>query len=379
MIGQLDLTVLQVLWWLICSLVGALFIFMTFVQGGQTLLWTAPRDEEAKSLMINSLGRKWEIGFTTLVLFGGALFAAFPLFYASSFGGAYWVWILILLTFVVQAVSYEFRKKPANFLGARSHELFLFINGSVGLLLIGAAIGTFFTGSNFQLNDYNLVSWQHPLRGLEAAFSLFNLSLGIFLVFHARTLGALYLVNNLVHQELEDHLRKAALNNLLCSLPFLLYVLISLLFMTGFAVEPGTGIVFMESGKYLHNLLAMPVQGLGFLLAGLILVVLGVAMTRFTGSRSGIWAAGPGTVLVVLSLLFTAGYNNTAFYPSKFDLQSSLTIYNASSSQFTLTAMTYIALAVPFVIAYIAYVWRAMDTGKMSVSDISSDKGHDFY
>jgi cytochrome d ubiquinol oxidase subunit II len=227
MIGQLDHAVLQVIWWLICSLVGGLFIFMTFVQGGQTLLMTAPRDAEAKSLMINSLGRKWEIGFTTLVLFGGALFAAFPLFYASSFGGAYWVWILILLTFVVQAVSYEFRKKPGNFLGARTHEIFLFINGSVGLLLIGAAIGTFFTGSNFQLNDYNLVTWQHPLRGLEAAFSLFNLSLGLFLVFHARTLGSMYLVNNLIHEELEAHLRKAALNNLLCSLPFLLYVLIS--------------------------------------------------------------------------------------------------------------------------------------------------------
>ncbi len=379
MIGQLDLNTLQVLWWLICSLVGALFIFMTFVQGGQTLLLTIPKDEEAKSLMVNSLGRKWELGFTTLVLFGGALFAAFPLFYASSFGGAYWVWISILLTFILQAVSYEFRKKPGNFLGARTHEIFLFINGSVGLLLIGVAIGTFFTGSNFLLNDYNQVFWQHPLRGLEAAFSLFNLSFGLFLVFHARTLGAMYLVNNLVHQELETDLRKAALTNLIYSLPFLLYVLISLLVMSGFAVDPATGIISMESGKYLHNLLAMPVQGIGFLLVGLVLVVLGVAATRFTDKRSGIWAAGPGTVLVVLSLLFTAGYNNTAFYPSKFDLQSSLTIHNASSSHITLTAMSYIALAIPFVLAYIIYVWRAMDTGKLSASDISSDKGHDFY
>ncbi len=379
MIGQLDHSVLQVLWWLICSLVGALFIFMTFVQGGQTLLLTTTKDEKAKSLMVNSLGRKWELGFTTLVLFGGALFAAFPLFYASSFGGAYWVWILILLTFVLQAVSYEFRKKPNNPLGPRTHEVFLFINGSVGLLLIGAAIGTFFTGSNFQLNDYNLVSWQHPLRGLEAAFSLFNLSLGLFLVFHARTLGSMYLVNNLIHEDLEGSLRRAAVVNLICSLPFLLYVLGSLLTMDGFAVDPATGQVAMESYKYLHNLLAMPLQGLGFLLVGLVLVVLGVILTTFTTKRSGIWVAGPGTVLVVLALLFTAGYNNTAFYPSKFDLQSSLTIHNASSSHFTLTAMSYIALAVPFVLAYVAYVWRAMDMGKLSSSDISADKGHDFY
>ncbi len=379
MIGQLDLNVLQVIWWLICSLVGALFIFMTFVQGGQTLLLTAPKDEEAKNLMVNSLGRKWELGFTTLVLFGGALFAAFPLFYATSFGGAYWVWILILLTFVLQAVSYEFRRKPGNFLGSRTHEIFLFINGSLGLLLIGTAIGTFFTGANFLLNDYNLVTWQHPLRGLEAAFSMFNVSLGIFLVFHARTLASLYLVNNLIHPELEGHLRTASLNNLLCSLPFLLYVLISLLTMTGFAVDPATGLVNLEKGKYLHNLLAMPIHGSGFLLIGLVLVVLGVASARFTGKRSGIWMAGPGTVLVVLALLFTAGYNDTAFYPSLVDLQSSLTIRNASSSHFTLTAMSYIALAVPFVLAYIAYVWRAMDSGKMSASDISPDKGHDFY
>lgn len=379
MIGQLDLDVLQSIWWLICSLVGALFIFMSFVQGGQTLLLTAPKDEEARNLMVNSLGRKWEVGFTTLVLFGGALFAAFPLFYASSFGGAYWVWILILLTFVFQAVSYEFRRKPGNFLGPRLHELFLFVNGSVGLLLIGTAIGSFFTGSDFLLNDYNLVTWQHPLRGLEAALNLFNLSLGMFLVFHARTLGSLYLVNNLVHHELENHLRRASLVNLLCSLPFLLYVLVSLLFMTGFAVDPVTGTVSLVSGKYLHNLLAMPLHGIAFLLIGLALVLCGVFIARFTVRRSGIWAAGPGTVLVVLALLFTAGYNDTAFYPSRFDLQSSLTIHNASSSHFTLTTMSYIALAVPFVLAYIAYVWRVMDTGKMSENDISADKGHDFY
>ncbi len=193
MIGNLDITTLQDLWWLICSLLGALFIFLTFVQGGQTMLCSLAKSSEEKSLLVNSLGRKWELTFTTLVLFGGAMFAAFPLFYATSFGGAYWVWVLILFTFVIQAVSYEYRSKPGNLLGTSTYDMFLFINGTVGILLIGAAVGTFFTGSNFILNSMNQVTWQHPLRGLEAAFSFFNLSLGLFLVFHARTLGALYL------------------------------------------------------------------------------------------------------------------------------------------------------------------------------------------
>src|SRR5210317_2154232 len=214
MIGNLDIVILQQIWWIICSLVGALFLFLTFVQGGQTLLWQVARNETEKGLVINSLGRKWELTFTTLVLFGGALFAAFPKFYATSFGGAYWVWILILFTFIVQAVSYEFRKKPGNFFGAWTYELFLFINGSIGILLIGAAVGTFFTGSNFILNDYNQVTWTNPLRGLEAALSLFNLSLGLFLVFNARSLGAMYLTNNIDYSgfpEFEARVRKSCL------------------------------------------------------------------------------------------------------------------------------------------------------------------------
>jgi cytochrome d ubiquinol oxidase subunit II len=378
MIGSLELTQLQQIWWIIASLVGALFIFMTFVQGGQTLLFTLARNEEEKSLIINSLGRKWELTFTTLVLFGGALFAAFPLFYATSFGGAYWVWILILFTFIIQAVSYEYRKKPNNFLGARTYEIFLFINGSVGLLLIGAAIGTFFTGSNFLLNDYNFVKWQHPLRGLEAAFSLFNLALGLFLVFHARVLGALYLANNLNHPELVSRSQRAALINLLCALPFLLIVLGGLVTMDGYAVDPATGTVFMEPGKYLGNLLALPLN-LILLLAGLVLVVGGVFLARFKSSHRGIWLSGTGTVLVVLALLFLAGFNDTAFYPSKADLQSSLTIYNASSTHYTLTVMTYIALAVPLVLAYISHVWRSMDAGKMSLEDVKHDGHNEVY
>lgn len=377
MIGNLDTATLQQLWWILGAVVGSLFLFLNFVQGGQTLLWQVAKSDMEKSLVINSLGRKWELTFTTLVLFGGALFAAFPLFYATSFGGAYWVWILILFTFVVQAVSYEYRKKPNNFLGEKVYELFLFINGSVGILLIGAAVGTFFTGSNFTLNDYNQVTWTNPLRGLEAAFSLFNLSLGLFLVFNARVLGSMYLVNNIDFGglvEFEGRMRKAALVNLICALPFLLYVLVSLLLRTGFGFDDN-GVVSMVANKYLSNLLEMPIV-LGLLLAGLVLVILGVYLTAFTRSDKGIWFGGLGTVLVGLAVFFTAGFNNTPFYPSKADLQSSLTIYNASSSHFTLTCMTYVAMIIPVVLAYIAYVWKLMDAKKLGVDDITGKKAY---
>jgi cytochrome bd ubiquinol oxidase subunit II len=377
MIGSLDLATLQQIWWLLASVVGSLFLFLTFVQGGQSLLWQVAKSDTEKALVINSLGRKWELTFTTLVLFGGALFAAFPKFYATSFGGAYWVWILILFTFIVQAVSYEFRKKPGNFFGAWTYELFMFINGSVGILLIGAAVGTFFTGSNFTLNEYNQVTWTNPLRGLEAAFSVFNLSLGLFLVFNARVLGSMYLVNNIdfsTMPEFEKRLRKACFVNLLCALPFLLYVLISLLIMKGFGVD-SDGTVSLVAYKYLQNLLAMP-HVLVLLLAGLLLVVWGVILTGLKTSTKGIWFGGLGTVLVGLAVFFLAGYNNTPFYPSKFDLQSSLTIYNASSTHYTLTVMTYVALVIPFVLAYIAYVWKLMDAKKVGINDVTGDKAY---
>ena len=376
MIGNLDTATLQHLWWLLCSVVGSLFLFLTFVQGGQTLLWQIAKTDIEKDMVINSLGRKWELTFTTLVLFGGALFAAFPKFYATSFGGAYWVWMVILFTFIIQAVSYEYRKKPGNLLGARIYELFLFINGSLGILLIGAAIGTFFTGSNFVLNDYNLVKWTSSLRGLEAAFNFFNVSLGIFLVFHARTLGSLYLTNNLDFTgmpDFEKRVRTGALVNLLCGLPFLLYVLGMLAFMKGYAIDQDTGTLFMESGKYLHNLLAMPAVS-AMLAGGLVLVIAGVVLNAFSRSRAGIWLAGPGTVLTGLALLLTAGYNNTPFYPSKADLQSSLTIFNASSSHYTLTAMTYVAMVIPIVLAYIAWVWYLMDRGKLKAEDVTAQE-----
>jgi cytochrome d ubiquinol oxidase subunit II len=377
MISNLDYGTLQQIWWIICSLVGSLFLFLTFVQGGNTLLWQVAKNDVESALVMNSLGRKWEMTFTTLVLFGGALFAAFPKFYATSFGGAYWVWMLILFTFIVQAVSYEYRKKPGNLLGARVYESFLLINGTVGVLLIGAAVDTFFTGSNFTLNVYNQVSWTHPLRGLEAAFSLFNLSLGLFLVFNARVLGAMYLLNNINFSAMdlfEARLRKAVWINFLCALPFLLYVLISLLLMQGFGVDE-SGVVSMVANKYLSNLLAMPLV-LGLLLAGLVLVILAVLATAFKGSDKGIWPAGLGTVLVGLALFFTAGFNNTPFYPSVADLQSSLTIFNASSSPYTLMVMTYVALGIPFVLAYVVYVWRQMDSRKLAADEVGTHESY---
>ena len=376
MIGNLDYMTLQHLWWLLCSVVGALFLFLTFVQGGQSLLWQVAKTDTEKDLVINSLGRKWELTFTTLVLFGGALFASFPKFYSTSFGGAYWVWILILFTFIIQAVSYEYRRKPRNILGSKVYELFLFINGVVGILLIGAAVGTFFTGSHFQLNDYNFVTWTHPFRGLEAALSpsfssLFNISLGLFLVFNARTLGAMYLVNNIelsAVPDLETRLRQASWKNFVLSLPFCLFVVVSLLFMKGFGIVDEQGTIELVRFKYALNLFANPWM-LALLLAGLALVIYGAFKTAKTQSTAGIWFGGLGTVLVGLVVLMLPAYNNTAFYPSKVDLQSSLTIYNASSSPYTLKVMTYVALGIPFVLAYVAYVWWAMDRGKMTIED----------
>ncbi len=377
MIGNLDHATLQHIWWLLVSVIGSLFLFLTFVQGGQTLLWQVAKNDTEKSLVINSLGTKWELTFTTLVLFGGAFFAAFPLFYATSFGGAYWVWIAILFTFIVQAVSYEYRRKEGNLLGSRTYEFFLLLNGSVGILLVGAAVGTFFTGSNFVLNDYNQSTWTNPLRGLEAAFSLFNLSLGLFLVFNARVLGAMYLVNNINFSslpELEQRVRRSCLVSFICALPFLLYVLISLLIVDGYGFD-AEGTVSMVAHKYLLNLLSMP-WVLVMLLAGLLLVIWGVVLTSLKSGTRGIWFGGLGTVLVGLCVFFLAGYNNTAFYPSKVDLQSSLTIYNASSSHYTLTVMSYVAFVIPVVLAYISYVWKKMNFRQIGIDDVTGDKSY---
>ena len=378
MFGNLAHSQLQELWWIVVSLVGSLFVFMTFVQGGQCLLGSIAKTDRQKTLVINSLGRKWELTYTTLVLFGGAFFAAFPKFYATSFGGAYWVWIAILFTFTLQAVSYEFRKKEGNLLGSRVYEIFLFINGAFGILLIGAAVGTFFTGSSFQINAFNLGSWKHPLRGLEAAMVPFNLAMGLLLVFLARALGAMYLVNNIRHKGIEENARSAAFRNFLCLVPFLLYILYSLLTMQGFALDPATGVISLEKGKYFANLMAMPVVML-LLMAGILLIAGAAVITGYTDKRMGIWLAGPGTVFTCLAIFFLAGFNNTAFYPSIYDLQSSLTIYNASSSHYTLTAMSYIALAVPFVLAYIAWVWKLMDAKKIDASEFEGETAKELY
>ncbi len=382
MISNLDYATLQQLWWIICSIVGALFLFLTFVQGGQTLLWQVAKTDLEKSLVVTSLGRKWKMPFTTLVLFGGALFAAFPKFYATSFGGAYWVWILILFSFIVQAVSYEYRKKPDNLLGSWVYELFLFINGSVGVLLIGAAVGTFYTGSNFTLDLYNRVTWDYTLlginlRGLEAAFSFFNLSLGIFLVFNARYLGALYLLNSIdlsLTPDLEARLRKNAWQSFLIGLPFLLYVLVSLLLMKGFTIDY-SGTESIISYKYLSNILAMTYLPV-LLLAGIVLVLVGVVAASFKGSFKGIWFSGLGCIFVGLVVLCLPAFNNTPFYPSKLDLNSSLTIYNASSSMFTLKTMTYVAMGIPFVLGYVVYVWKLMDSKKLTKDEVINEESY---
>ena len=382
MIANLDYASLQQLWWIIISIVGSLFLFLTFVQGGQTLLWQVAETDIEKSLIVTSLGRKWEMTFTTLVLFGGALFAAFPKFYATSFGGAYWVWMIILFSFIVQAVSYEYRKKQNNLLGSGVYDFFLLLNGVIGVLLIGAAVGTFYTGSNFTLDMYNKVTWNYTLlginlRGLEAAFSLFNLSLGIFLVFNARVLGASYLLNSIdfsSNSGLESRLRKKVWNNFLISLPFLLYVLVSLVVMKGFSVDKA-GMVSLVPFKYLSNLLSMPYL-IVLLLAGILLVLYGVLINSFKNNNRGIWFNGLGTVFVGLVVLCLPAFNATAFYPSKLDLQSSLTIYNASSSMFTLTTMTYVAIGIPFILAYIVYVWKLMDAKKLSAEEVTNEKSY---
>ncbi|HKJ77912.1 MAG TPA: cytochrome d ubiquinol oxidase subunit II [Prolixibacteraceae bacterium] len=356
---------LQQYWWAIISVLAALFIFLTFVQGGQTLIYSIGKSESQKTILLNTLGLKWEITFTTLVTFGGAFFASFPLFYATSFGGAYWVWLAILAAFIVQAVSYEFRRKPANLLGAKTYEFLLVINGLLGTLLVGTAVGTFFNGAQFTLNDMNNVLWQTPTRGLEAVLTFHNVALGLAVFFLARVLGALYFILTIEHEGIVARSKKQLLYNSIAFLAFFLYFVIVLLLKDGFAVNPETGEVFMEEYKYLHNLVQMPLNAVLFLL-GVVGVLWGIASTLYLKSEKGFWFAGVGTVLVVFALFIIAGFNNTAFYPSNFDLQSSLTIQNASSSKFTLVAMSYVSLMIPFVMAYIIYFWRAMSRNKIT-------------
>jgi len=375
MFGDLALLTLQQYWFVIVSLLGAILVFLFFVQGGQTFLFRIGKTEAERTILVNSLGRKWEFTFTTLVTFGGAFFASFPLFYATSFGGAYWVWMLILFAFVIQAVSYEFRTKASNFLGQRVYENFLFINGLLGTFLVGVAVATFFSGSQFSLNEMNNVIWANRAHGLEAALNPFNLFLGLTVFFLARVLGLLYFMRTIDHEIILTRARKELPRN---AIPFLASFLIFttwLMLRKGYAVHPASGEVYMESFKYFHNLLALKSVQLMFPL-GVVAVLGGIALGLFSKGGNGIWLAGPGTVLVVFSLFMLAGFNNTAFYPSASDLQSSLTIENASSSHYTLVAMSWVSLFIPFVLAYIIVAWRALNKKKITEKEMKEEKTH---
>lgn len=367
---------LQSYWWVLVSLLGGLLVFLMFVQGANLHLGSRVLSESQKRLILNSTGRKWELTFTTLVTFGGAFFASFPLFYSTSFGGAYWVWVLLLITFVFQAVSYEFCHKKENLLGVQGFRIALMANGFLAPFLVGTAVGTFFTGSDFTVNKVAIAdasspvisTWGNGWHGLEALGQYHAVLLGCTLVFLTAILGALYILNNVNDDAVHAQMRRSIK---VSTAPFLLFFVIwavLLMLREGFAVD-GAGVVSMEPFKYLHNLLQMPVV-LGMLLVGVVLVVTGIIKGGWTSSCKGIWFAGAGTVLVVMAVFFLAGFNGTAYYPSCTDLQSSLTIANSSSSRFTLQVMFWVSLLIPFVVAYIAYAWHQMDRGKISSGDI---------
>lgn len=369
---------LQQYWWFIVSLLGGLLVFLMFVQGANTMIFSVGRTEEERAMLVNSTGRKWEFTFTTLVTFGGAFFASFPLFYSTSFGGAYWLWVLILVSFVFQAVSYEFQSKPGNLLGRNAFRTFLVINGYAGPFLIGAAVATFFTGSDFIVNKGAIGEglspvisrWGNGWHGLDALANPWNIVLGLAVVFLAKILGSLYMLNNIDDSDVSSRIRKRLLPQTVVFLVFFLAFVGHVLTRQGFAVT-ADGTVVMEAFKYWHNLIQMPAV-LVIFLAGVLAVLYGIVRTIACGGyRRGIWWAGAGTVLTVLSVFLLAGYNGTAYYPSVADLQSSLTISNSCSSYFTLKTMTYVSFIIPFVLAYIAYAWWAMDRKSVTKEEIS--------
>ncbi len=374
--GNLELITLQEYWWIIISLLGGLFVFIMFVQGGQTLIDKLSENETEKTMLINSIGRKWELGFTTLVLFGGALFAAFPLFYASSFGGAYWVWLAILFCFIIQAVSYEFRTKPNNFLGQKTYEMFLKINGNIGTFLLGVAISTFFSGSEFIVDSNNFVNWQNPLRGLEALLNPYNYLLGFALVYLAKISGALYYINNIDYEKIKDKaIQSIKINMILFLIPFLGFM-IWILIKDGYAVD-NEGFVSIERFKYLQNFIDMPIVSAMFLI-GVAMVIIAVFVTITFKKTCCIKTGGVGIVLTVMAVLLNVGLNNTSYYPSTIDLQSSLTIMNSSGSHYTLMTMSYVSLMVPFVLAYIVFAWYSMDKVKITKEEMESKDSHHY-
>ncbi|MBP6162999.1 MAG: cytochrome d ubiquinol oxidase subunit II [Aliarcobacter sp.] len=374
--GTLELITLQQYWWIIISLLGGLFVFIMFVQGGQTLIDKLSENEIEKTMLINSIGRKWELGFTTLVLFGGALFAAFPLFYATSFGGAYWVWLAILFCFIIQAVSYEFRTKPNNFLGQKTYEMFLKINGNIGTFLLGVAISTFFSGSEFIVDSNNFVNWQNPLRGLEALLNPYNYLLGFALVYLAKISGALYYINNIDYEKIKDKaIQSIKINMILFLIPFLGFMT-WILIKDGYAVDKN-GFVSIERFKYLQNFIDMPIVSAMFLI-GVAMVIIAVFVTITFKKTCCIKTGGVGIVLTVMAVLLNVGLNNTSYYPSTIDLQSSLTIMNSSGSHYTLMTMSYVSLMVPFVLAYIVFAWYSMDKVKITKEEMESKDSHHY-
>jgi len=369
---------LQHYWWFLVSLLGALLVFLLFVQGANTLIFNLGKTDNERRIVINSTGRKWEFTFTTLVVFGGGFFASFPLFYSTSFGGAYWLWMIILFSFVIQAVSYEFQNKIGNILGTKTFQVFLIINGFIAPLLLGGAVATFFNGSNFIVDKGNITEFAQPVisrwancsHGLDALLDIWNLVLGAAVFFLARALGSFYIINNVASNIINSRARRQVLLNSAIFLVLFLVFLTHILLKDGYAYDPQTGIITMESMKYLHNLLDMWYL-LIVLLVGVALLL--YAIIRTVGDKSytkGIWLAGVGVVLVVLVLLLCAGWNNTAYYPSNVDLQSSLTIANSSGSKFTLTAMSVVSLFIPFVLGYIFWAWRAIDKKQITEEEI---------
>ena len=371
---------LQHYWWFIISLLGGLLVFLLFVQGANSMIFQLGKTEEERRMLVNSTGRKWEFTFTTLVTFGGAFFASFPLFYSTSFGSAYWVWLLILFTFIIQAVSYEFQNKAGNLFGVRTFQIGLIINGILGPLLLGGAVATFFTGSNFIVEKGNITDFMQPVishwangsRGLDVLLNPWVVIFGISVVFLARILGTLYINNNVNDDIIRGRVRKQLLVNTVLFLLFFLPFLIVTLVGEGYAVNEA-GVIVMEPMKYLNNLLAMWPLAI-ILLAGVVLLLFGIVKTILKPEYvRGIWPAGIGVVLVVLVLFLIAGWNNTAYYPSTAELQSSLTLKNSSSSEFTLKAMFYVSFLVPFVLAYIVYAWRAIDKKAIDRKEIAED------